>query len=66
MDVAERAFISDQYEISLVCALYPWFLVAGYGGRQTTEECPEAILLMSVQETTLINLRPYLTSILTI
>ena len=23
----------------------------GYGGRQTTEECPEAIFIMSVQET---------------
>ena len=22
----------------------------GYGGRQTTEECPEAIFIMSVQE----------------
>ena len=22
----------------------------GYGGRQTTEECPEAIFIMSIQE----------------
>ena len=24
--------------------------MTGYGGRQTTEECPEAILLMCIQE----------------
>ncbi len=49
-DIIQRSITTQDvtYEPSLYTEAELHF--AGYGGRQTTEECPEAILLMSVQE----------------